>query len=365
MSNLSCGIVGLPNVGKSTLFNALTRKQIPSENYPFCTIDPNLGIVNVADSRLQVLAELSHSKKIVPASCTFVDIAGLVKGASRGEGLGNQFLSHIRETDAIVQVVRCFDDENVIHVANRIDPIEDIEVIGLELILADLQMAENTLSRLEKQAKGKKELIPTVAFFKKALEHLNQNLPMRLLTLTPEEEEISRLYPFITRKKVLYVCNVGEADLPSMENNYVQRVREYAAREGSKVVPICARLEEEVSQLEEADAGPFLASLGVKESGLERLIREAFHLLGLITFITTGEIETRAWTIRKGATAAEAAGKIHSDIEKGFIRAEVVSYEDMIRYKGRPAAREAGKARSEGRDYIVADGDVILFYHNH
>lgn len=365
MSNLSCGIVGLPNVGKSTLFNALTRKQIPSENYPFCTIDPNLGIVNVADSRLQVLAELSHSKKIVPASCTFVDIAGLVKGASRGEGLGNQFLSHIRETDAIVQVVRCFDDENVIHVANRIDPIEDIEVIGLELILADLQMAENTLSRLEKQAKGKKELVPTVAFFKKALEHLNQNLPMRLLTLTPEEEEISRLYPFITRKKVLYVCNVGEADLPSMENDYVQRVREYAAREGSKVVPICARLEEEVSQLEEADAGPFLASLGVKESGLERLIREAFHLLGLITFITTGEIETRAWTIRKGATAAEAAGKIHSDIEKGFIRAEVVSYEDMIRYKGRPAAREAGKARSEGRDYIVADGDVILFYHNH
>jgi GTP-binding protein YchF len=363
-THLACGIVGLPNVGKSTLFNALTRKQIPSENYPFCTIDPNLGIVNVDDPRLRTLSQQSHSKKIIYATVSFVDIAGLVKGASKGEGLGNQFLTHIRETDAIVQVVRCFENIDVIHVAGRVDPLDDIEVITLELILSDLQMAENSLSRIEKQAKGNKDLLPTVEFFKKAIHHLNQNLPMRALPLTPEEEEIARLYPFLTKKKVLYICNVGENDLPSLDNPLVQRVREYAAKEGSRVVPICARIEEEISRLDEKDAKEFLESLGLTESGLDRLIKEAFSLLGLITYITTGEIETRAWTIRKGTTAAEAAGKIHSDIEKGFIRAEVVSYEDMIRYKGRVGAREAGKARSEGRDYIVQDGDVILFFHN-
>jgi GTP-binding protein YchF len=364
MTNLSCGIVGLPNVGKSTLFNALTRKQIPSENYPFCTIDPNLGIVNLSDSRLTTLSEQSNSKKIVPATVSFVDIAGLVKGASQGEGLGNQFLTHIRETDAIVQVVRCFEDPNVIHVSGRVNPLDDIEVITLELTLADLQMCENTLSRLEKQAKGKKELQPSVDFLKKALAHLNQSLPMRSLKLTSEEEIVAQQYNFLTKKKVLYVCNVGESDVPALDNPLVQIVRDYAAKEGSRVVVICARIEEEISQLDDKDAKEFLSSLGLKESGLDRLIREAFSLLDLITYITTGEIETRAWTIKKGTPAAEAAGKIHSDIEKGFIRAEVVAFDDMIRYKGRVGARDVGKARSEGREYIVQDGDVVLFFHN-
>ena len=364
MSNLSCAIVGLPNVGKSTLFNALTKKQIPMENYPFCTIDPNIGIVNVVDTRLNVLSEQSKSKKIIYATVSFVDVAGLVKGASQGEGLGNQFLSHIRETDAIAQVVRCFEDPDVIHVAGKIDPLQDIEIISLELILADLQMAENSLSRMEKQAKSKKDLAPTLEFLKKAIYHLNQNLPMRSLHLNAEEEIIARVYPFLTRKKMLYICNVGENDLPEMNNLYVQRVREYAAKEGSRIIPICAKLEEEISRLDEKDAVEFLDSLGLKESGLNRLIKEAFSILELITYITSGEIETRAWTITKGTPADEAAGKIHSDIQKGFIRAEVVAYDDMIRYKGRVGARDVGKARSEGREYVVKDGDVVLFFHS-
>ncbi len=364
MSNLSCGIVGLPNVGKSTLFNALTRKAAEAANYPFCTIDPNIGIVEVADPRLAVLSKLSGSKKIIPAAMTFVDIAGLVKGASQGEGLGNQFLANIRETDAIIHVVRCFENDDVIHVAGKVDPIADIEVINLELILSDMQTAENIVNRLEKQARGKKELQPVVDVLKKAVIHLNNSHPLRTLPLNDEEKKHLSAYPFLTSKRVLYAANVSENDLPSMENEYVAKVREYAEKEGNSVVPICARLEEEVGQLSMEEAKEYLKSLGLDETGLDRLIKAAFDVLGLITYITTGEIETRAWTITRGMNAQEAAGKIHTDIQKGFIRAEVVNYTDMVTYKTRAAAREAGKARSEGKEYIVKDGDVILFFHN-
>ncbi|MBI2742512.1 MAG: redox-regulated ATPase YchF [Chlamydiales bacterium] len=365
MAELSCGIVGLPNVGKSTLFNAITRTAAAAAaNYPFCTIDPNVGIVEVPDPRLAVLSSISGSKKLIPAAVTFVDIAGLVAGASQGEGLGNQFLANIRETQAILHVVRCFENDDVIHVAGRVDPIADIEVINLELILSDMQMVENALQKLEKQLKSKKELQPLHDALKKAQAHLNASKPVRSLSLTPEEKQLLSTYPFLTNKKIVYAANVAEDSLPSMENEHVQKVRAYAEKEGSMVIPICARLEEEVSQLSEADAAEFLQSLGLKETGLNRLVKAAFETLDLITFLTTGEMETRAWTIEKGMTAQESAGKIHTDIQKGFIRAEVISYQDFVHYKGRVGAREAGKARSEGKEYIVKDGDVILFFHN-
>lgn len=364
MPNLSCGIVGLPNVGKSTLFNALTANLAEASNYPFCTIDPNVGVVEVDDPRLAILSELSKSKKIIPATMQFVDIAGLVAGASKGEGLGNKFLANIRETDAIVHVVRCFESSEIVHVSGHVDPIRDIEVINLELMLADLQMIENVIGRLEKQAKSNKEMAQAVACLTRVREHLNQNKPVRTLELTPEEQEILKPYPFLTSKKVLYVANIAEKDLDTMTNPYVQKVKEYAEAEGNSVIAICANLEQEIAQLPRSEQKEFLESLGLQQSGLQRLIKQSFDLLGLITFLTTGDIETRAWPIIRGTPAPEAAGKIHTDLQKGFIRAEVVAFEDMVQYKSRSGAREVGKVRAEGKDYIVKDGDVIIFMHN-
>ncbi|NGX34116.1 MAG: Ribosome-binding ATPase YchF [Candidatus Anoxychlamydiales bacterium] len=363
-TTLSCGIVGLPNVGKSTLFTAITKKKVSAENYPFCTIDPNIGIVEVIDPRLDILTKLSKSKKTIHATISFVDIAGLVKGASKGEGLGNKFLSNIRDTDAIVHVVRCFEDEELIHVSGKIDPIEDIETINLELVLADLQTAENIKTKLEKKGRVSKEFNPQIDLIDKILDHLNQNLSLRLISFTEEEKEILKSWAFLTLKKVIYVANVKEEELTSLEENEnLKKVKEFAKKENSSVIAISAKIEEEIAALEPEDAKEFLKELNLKESGLQQLVKAAFKLLNLLTFITTGEIETKAWTIVKGTNAKAAAGKIHTDIEKGFIRAEVVSYDDMIEYNGRVNAREKGKALSEGKEYIVKDGDVILFYH--
>ena len=362
--SLKCGIVGLPNVGKSTLFNALTKAGIAAENYPFCTIEPNTGVVEVPDPRLHKLAEIIHPERIVPAIVEFVDIAGLVAGASQGEGLGNQFLAHIRETDAIVNVVRCFDDDNVIHVANRVDPIADIEVIQTELCLADLGTVEKALNRYSKAAKSgnDKDAAKLVALLTRIQAALDQGKPARSVEVSKEEQPLLKSLCLITAKPAMFVGNVSE---DGFENNpYLDRLQEYAASQNAPVVAICAKMEAEMAEMSDEDRDMFLAEMGQSEPGLARLIRGAFKLLGLQTYFTAGVKEVRAWTIHIGDTAPQAAGVIHGDFERGFIRAQTIAFEDFIAYKGEQGAKDAGKMRAEGKEYVVKDGDVLNFLFN-
>ena len=364
---MKLGIVGLPNVGKSTLFNSLTKAGAESANYPFCTIDPNVGVVAVPDERLKLLGDLYHSKKVTPAVIEFVDIAGLVKGASKGEGLGNQFLSNIREVDAIVHVVRCFEDSNVVHVDGNVNPLRDIETINLELIFSDLEILERRIAKVAKGARMDKEQAKELAMLERVKERLEDGkLAIGFETEDEDEEEYFKNLNLLTAKPVIYAANVGEEDLANdgADNAGVQAVREYAKETGSEVFAICAQIEEEISELDDEERQMFLDDLGLKESGLEKLIRASYHLLGLMSFLTSGEDETRAWTIKQGTKAPQAAGKIHTDFERGFIKAEVVNYKDLLENSSLAAAREKGLVRMEGKEYVVQDGDVILFRFN-
>ena len=362
---LTAGIVGLPNVGKSTLFNAITKAGALAANYPFATIDPNVGIVEVPDHRLDVLTDMVQPKKTIPTTFEFTDIAGIVKGASKGEGLGNKFLSHIREVDAICQVVRAFDDDNVTHVSGRVNPIDDIEVINMEIVLADLESVEKRLPKLEKMARQKdKDAVNEVRNLSRIKEALEEGNPVRSLEFTEEDQKYVNQAQLLTSKEMLYIANVGEDEIGDEDNEKVQAIREYADKESSEVIVISAKIEEEIATLDDDDRAMFLEDLGIEEPGLDRLIRTTYDLLGLATYFTAGVQEVRAWTFIKGMTAPQCAGIIHTDFERGFIRAEVTSYDDYVEFNGENGAKEAGKQRLEGKEYIMKDGDIVHFRFN-